>query len=153
MDHRPTWGITNSDLYLIGIANLLAAIGVIASLVFVGLQVRKSAELEKRANWDRQIDRIISLFKSKGDVSASVIIVKGRQDYLALNQAELLFMVEVMQLSTLGEFELVLPKYIVNLSTFRVYCAVLSLAKVGMVMCALFYLLCSRKALSSMKVW
>jgi hypothetical protein len=73
---------------LAGIADILAAVGVIASLLFVAYEVRRNTNEVKRTNWERMIDRFNTLWsRTSGDDLADVI-ARGRQEFGALTDGE-----------------------------------------------------------------
>jgi hypothetical protein len=69
-------------------ADLLAAVGVIASLVFVAIEVRRNTSELRRTSWESTIDRIAAgLSRTSGD-TLSEIIQSGQQNYEALTESQ-----------------------------------------------------------------
>jgi len=69
-------------------ADLLAALGVIGSLLFVGLEVRRNTNLSKLENWASLIDRFVGIFSQTTNLEFADVVARGRQDYEALSEAE-----------------------------------------------------------------
>jgi hypothetical protein len=69
-------------------ADVLAAIGVIASLLFVGIEVRRNTNQSKLQNWASLIDRFISIYSETVNLEFAEVIAKGRLDYNALSEGE-----------------------------------------------------------------
>jgi hypothetical protein len=73
---------------IVDLANVIAAIGVIASLIFVGVEVRRNTSQAKLQNWASLIDRFIAIYSEAGNLELAAVIAKGRSDYEALTDAE-----------------------------------------------------------------
>ena len=73
---------------LANIADLLAAAGVIASLVFVALEIRKSSEQAKLSNWFAVLSALREHKRRSDDPRVADVIVRGRTDFHALSEAE-----------------------------------------------------------------
>ena len=70
------------------LAELLAAVGVIASLIFVAFEIRKNAAQARQANWGNAADRFNAVYSQTGDIELAKLVVKGRQSYHDLSEAE-----------------------------------------------------------------
>jgi hypothetical protein len=70
------------------LAELLAAAGVIASLVFVAFEVRKNTAQTRQANWGNAADRFNAVYAQTDDIELAKLVVKGRQSYHDLSEAE-----------------------------------------------------------------
>ena len=73
---------------LVDFAEVIAAIGVIASLIFVGVEVKRNTNQSKLQNWASLMDRFISIYSETGNLDFAAVIAKGRLDYNALTDAE-----------------------------------------------------------------
>jgi len=69
-------------------AEIIAAVGVIASLIFVALEVRKNTAQTRQANWGNVADRFNAVYSQTDDMELAKLIVKGRQSYHDLSEAE-----------------------------------------------------------------
>jgi hypothetical protein len=69
-------------------AEVIAAIGVIASLIFVGVEVKRNTNQSKLQNWASLMDRFIAVYSETGNLDFAAVIAKGRLDYDALTDAE-----------------------------------------------------------------
>jgi hypothetical protein len=70
------------------LAELLAAAGVIASLIFVAFEVRKNTAQTRQANWGNAADRFNAVYAQTDDIELAKLVVKGRQSYHELSEAE-----------------------------------------------------------------
>jgi hypothetical protein len=70
------------------LAELLAAAGVIASLIFVAFEVRKNTAQTRQANWGNAADRFNAVYAQTDDIELAKLVVKGRQSYHDLSEAE-----------------------------------------------------------------
>ena len=70
------------------LADLFAALGVIGSLLFVGIEVRRNTSLSKLQNWASLIDRFVGIFSQTTNIEFADVVARGRQDYEALTEAE-----------------------------------------------------------------
>lgn len=70
------------------LAELLAAAGVIASLVFVAFEIRKNTAQTRQANWGNVADRFNAVYAQTDDMELAELVVKGRQSYHDLSEAE-----------------------------------------------------------------
>jgi hypothetical protein len=70
------------------LAELLAAVGVIASLMFVAFEIRKNTAQMRQANWGNAADRFNAVCAQTDDIELAKLVVKGRQSYHDLSEAE-----------------------------------------------------------------
>jgi hypothetical protein len=70
------------------IAQIIGSLGVIVSLVFVGLEVRKSTAQSKLSNYSDMIDRFMSVYGMTNDPELARLIIKGRESYNNLSADE-----------------------------------------------------------------
>ena len=70
------------------IADLLAACGVIASLVFVAFEIRKSSEQARMSNWNAVLSGLREHKRRTDDPHVADLVVRGRADFDALTEAE-----------------------------------------------------------------
>jgi hypothetical protein len=70
------------------LADLLAAAGVIASLIFVAFEIRKNTAQTRQANWGTAADRFNAVYAQSDDIELAELIVRGRQKYHDLSEAE-----------------------------------------------------------------
>jgi len=73
---------------IVALADVVAGIAVIASLIFVGIEVRRNTNQAKLQNWASLIDRFLAIYSETGDLDLAGVIAKGRSDYDALTDAE-----------------------------------------------------------------
>ena len=69
-------------------AEIAAAIGVIASFVYVGTQVRRSTAQSRLENWSNMVDRLIGVHIQASNIEKAELIAKGRNGYKDLSEAE-----------------------------------------------------------------
>lgn len=70
------------------IADVLAALGIIASLLFVAYEIRNSTREAKRTNWESTVNRLGSFWSSTSNESLPEVIHKGRGDFQSLSGPE-----------------------------------------------------------------
>jgi len=70
------------------LADLLAAAGVIASLIFVAFEIRKNTAQTRQANWGNAADRFSAVYAQTDNIELAELVVKGRQSYHELSEAE-----------------------------------------------------------------
>ncbi len=70
------------------LAELLAAVGVVASLIFVAFEIRKNTAQTRQANWGTIADRFNAVYSQTDDIELAKLVVKGRQNYHDLSEAE-----------------------------------------------------------------
>jgi hypothetical protein len=73
---------------LADVADLLAAAGVIASLLFVAYEVRRNTREVKRTNWESTVDRFNALWSRTTSCELADVIARGRENYEALTPSE-----------------------------------------------------------------
>ncbi|MCP5265346.1 MAG: hypothetical protein H6934_04515 [Burkholderiaceae bacterium] len=73
---------------LANIADLLAAAGVIGSLVFVAFEIRKSSEQARLSNWTAVLSSLREHKRRTDDPYVADLIVRGRADFESLSEAE-----------------------------------------------------------------
>jgi hypothetical protein len=73
---------------LADLADLLGAIGVIASLLFVAYEVRRNTAEARRANWESSIDRFNALWSRTSGEQTADVLHRGRQSFLGLSGSE-----------------------------------------------------------------
>jgi len=69
-------------------ADVLAASGVIASLLIVAFQVRQNTRTVRNQHWEMHLGRLAETFARPLDMSVATVIDKGRQNYEALSGEE-----------------------------------------------------------------
>ena len=70
------------------IADLIAALGVIGSILFLAFELRHSNEETRMANWRQLLDSIREFKAITNDVSFSELIERGNTSYESLSAAE-----------------------------------------------------------------
>ena len=70
------------------LSQIIASLGVIISLIFVALELRKNTAQSKLSNYSDMINRYNSVYAITNDIRISELIVRGRQSYAALSDAE-----------------------------------------------------------------
>jgi len=70
------------------LADTIAAIGVIASLLLVARQVRQNTEQMKLANWGSLVDRYSTVYSHTNDIDLANLVAKGRKSYRDLTEGE-----------------------------------------------------------------
>lgn len=70
------------------IADLLAALGVIASLVFLAWEIRKNGEQARLSNWHATLSALREQKRRTDDLAVADVIERGRRDYDSLTGAE-----------------------------------------------------------------
>lgn len=73
---------------LASIAEVISGIGVIASLIFVGIEVRRNTNQSKLQNWASLIDRFITIYSETVNLEFAETIAKGSLDYNSLTAGE-----------------------------------------------------------------
>jgi hypothetical protein len=71
-----------------GIAEIASSICVIASLVFVGFELRKNNIQSKLDNWSSQVDRFVEVYGRASNLELGELIAKGRASYVRLSDGE-----------------------------------------------------------------
>jgi hypothetical protein len=70
------------------ISQIVASLGVIISLVFVALELRKNTSQSRLSNYSDMINRYNTAYAITNDIGMAELIVRGRQSYSALSDAE-----------------------------------------------------------------
>jgi hypothetical protein len=70
------------------IAEIVASIAVVASLVFVALEIRKNTRQSEIANWNALVDRFNAVYLQTNDMELAKLVAKGRESYSALSDGE-----------------------------------------------------------------
>ena len=70
------------------LAEIVASLGVIASLLFVGFQIRQSIAQTKLVNYGSLVDRFNAVYAQTDDIQLANLLVKGRKSYRDLAEAE-----------------------------------------------------------------
>ena len=70
------------------IADLLAAFGVIASLLVVAYEIRRNTNEAKKTNFESLIDRFITLWSRTDGADLPDILNRGRKDYIGLTDRD-----------------------------------------------------------------
>jgi hypothetical protein len=70
------------------VADMLAAIGVIVSLLFLAYEVRRNTNEVKRTAWEGMIDRFNALWSRTTSERLPEILDRGRNDFESLSGAE-----------------------------------------------------------------
>ena len=73
---------------LADIADLLAAAGVIGSLLFVAFEIRKSSEQARMSNWTAVLAGLREHKRRTDDPHVADLVVRGRADFNALSEAD-----------------------------------------------------------------
>ena len=69
------------------VSGVVAAVAVIASLLFVGFQIRKSSEQARLANWNSVISGLREHKRRTDSPHIADLIVQGRADFESLTEA------------------------------------------------------------------
>lgn len=70
------------------LADLLAAIGIIATVIFLALEIRQNTKAVENTRWESYLDRLASSFARPMDERIAAIILKGSQSFNALGDTE-----------------------------------------------------------------
>jgi len=70
------------------VSQIVASLGVIVSLVFVALELRKNTAQSKLSNYSDLVNRYISVYAITNDIGMSELVTRGRQSYASLSDAE-----------------------------------------------------------------
>ncbi len=73
---------------LASLAEIVASLGVIASLIFIAIQIRQSTEQTKLANWGSVVDRYSIVYSHTNDIQLANLVAKGRSSYKDLTDGE-----------------------------------------------------------------
>ncbi|MEM1430139.1 MAG: hypothetical protein AAGG09_11835 [Pseudomonadota bacterium] len=69
-------------------ADLIAALGVIASLLFLATELRRSNRANRQANWRQLLDSYSAFKAVTNDLAYAEFLSRARQDYHALSAGE-----------------------------------------------------------------
>jgi len=78
--------MTLEQYYLI--AQIVASIAVVGSLLFLGFEVRQNWRQTRLANWESSIDRFNRLWSRTNDPLVADIVTRGRKDLSSLTETE-----------------------------------------------------------------
>lgn len=70
------------------IAEIIAAIGVIASLLVVAWEIHKNTSQSKQANWGWLVDRFNAIYAQTSDIEFADLLAKGQQSFHNLTHGE-----------------------------------------------------------------
>ena len=70
------------------LADIIAALGVIGSLLFLAFQVRQNTRTVRNQHWESHLDRLANSFGRQLDDQVASVIDKGRQNYDDLSGQE-----------------------------------------------------------------
>ncbi|MGD2130427.1 MAG: hypothetical protein PVJ17_14085 [Lysobacterales bacterium] len=73
---------------LADLAEIVSGFGVIASLIFVALEIRKGTAQSKLANWASLVDRYNAVYSQTDDIALANLVAKGRKSYRDLTEGE-----------------------------------------------------------------
>ena len=70
------------------LAEIVAAVGVIGSLLVVAWEIRKNTTQSKQANWGSLVDRFNAIYAQTNDIELANLVAKGRQSFKSLTDGE-----------------------------------------------------------------
>ena len=70
------------------IADLLAALGIILTLVFLAMQIKQNTKAVQNTRWESYLDRLANSFARPMDEHVAEVLVKGNKSYIGLNETE-----------------------------------------------------------------
>ncbi|MDX1404634.1 MAG: hypothetical protein R3192_08850 [Woeseiaceae bacterium] len=73
---------------LASLAEIVASLGVIASLIFVAIQIRQNTQQTKLSNWGSVVDRYNTVYSHTNDLNLANLVAKGRKSYKNLTDGE-----------------------------------------------------------------
>ena len=73
---------------LADLSQIVASLGVIVSLVVVAFELRKNTAQSKLSNYSEMINRYNTVYAVTNDIGMAELIVRGRQSYASLSEAE-----------------------------------------------------------------
>jgi hypothetical protein len=106
-------------------AEIVASIAVVASLIFVAIEIKKNTRESELANYGSLVDRYIAVYKQTNDIELANLVAKGRESYDDLTEGEKIsFGHYLEQMCIANEANLVFAEamvheYDVNLALFR----------------------------------
>jgi hypothetical protein len=69
-------------------AEVIASIAVVASLIFVALEVRKNTRESEIAHWGSVVDRFNAVYRQTENIQLANLVAKGRESYDNLSEGE-----------------------------------------------------------------
>lgn len=73
---------------LVNIAEIISGLGVIASLIFVAIKLRKNNKQSKIDTWSNEVNRVVDIYGRASDITLGNIIAKERKNYYELTDGE-----------------------------------------------------------------
>jgi hypothetical protein len=73
---------------VVGIAEIISGICVVASLIFVGFELRKNNIQSRLDNWSNQVDRFVDVYGRASSLELGELIARGRINYADLSDGE-----------------------------------------------------------------
>ncbi len=71
------------------LAQIIASIAVVGSLLFLGFEMRRNYKQTRLANWEAVVDRFNALWsRTTTNFDFAEILARGRQSYVGLTDAE-----------------------------------------------------------------
>lgn len=70
------------------IADLLAAAGIIVTLVFLALQIKQNTKAIQNIRYESYLDRLANSFARPMDEQVAAVLAKGGQSFHSLNETE-----------------------------------------------------------------
>jgi len=70
------------------LADLLAALGIIVTVIFLALQIKQNTKALENTRWESYLDRLANSFARPMDERAATVIVKGNKSFNALSDTE-----------------------------------------------------------------
>jgi len=70
------------------LADLLAALGIIVTVIFLALQIKQNTKALENTRWESYLDRLANSFAKPMDERAATVIVKGNKSFNALSDTE-----------------------------------------------------------------
>jgi hypothetical protein len=70
------------------IADIVASVAVVVSLLFVAIELRKSTREAHMANWGALVDRFNAVYQQTNDIQLAELIARGRRSYAELSDGE-----------------------------------------------------------------
>ena len=107
------------------LAEIIASVAVVISLIFVALEVRKNTRQSEIANWSALVDRYNAVYRQTDDIELANLVARGRESYNDLSAGEKIsFGHYLEQMCIANEASLVLAKDVLhqhqeNLALFR----------------------------------
>ena len=70
------------------LAEIIASIAVVASLLFVALEIRKNTRESELANYGSVVDRYMAVYRRTDNIELANLVAKGRESYSDLSEGE-----------------------------------------------------------------